>query len=197
MSTTTPNANAANVHNDAECGDAPNGVVIEAGNDDGASGATGKRKRDGDELVGTEAALADAGDKYTNEKAIYVFNKHKRTAEALGAKYRENTMNKYRYWYIPGDVSALNRDILILRFGKKPVDTPMPPPAKRPHVSNQASSSSSSSSSSPPSMTPIQPSIEPSQVSPALSAILKCNKQLLQEFTSLSAKLTKAISQSP
>lgn len=196
MSTTTPNANAANVHNDAECGDAPNGVVIEAVNDDDASVATGKRKRDGDDPVGTEAALADAGGKYTKEKAIYVFNKHKKTAQALGAKFRENTMTRYRYWYIPEDVSELNRDILIRRFGKKPVDTPMPPPAKRAHVSNPSMTSSPMTSSSS-SVTPIQPNIEPSQVSPALSAILKCNKQLLQEFTSLSAKLTKAISQSP
>jgi len=106
-----------------------------------------------------------------------VYNRDHTTAEALGAKYRENSLTKYKFWYVPTAVSALNRKILLREFGKRKADTPFPPVAS-------AFSSTSSAAQTPGKLT-----TEPSQVSPALQTILECNRMLVEQFNTLSEKL--------
>lgn len=116
-----------------------------------------------------------AAKKAKTERSIYVYNRDQKTAEALGAKYRENSLTHFKYWYIPESVSDLNRKILLREFGKKKGDTPFP----------SIPSSSSSSSS----QTPKELCFEPSQTSPALAAIVECNRALVTHFNALKEKL--------
>jgi hypothetical protein len=144
-----------------------------------------KRKRDMSSPVSEEDAskpttkkikFSSPDTKHT-ERAIYVFNRHQSTAQALGAKFRENTLTKFKYWYIPPDVCDLNRKILIQEFGKRKKDTPFPP------VPSMSSSA----------QTPSRMFIEPSQMSPAFQTIMECNRTLMKQFNELTEKLSSNI----
>lgn len=100
------------------------------------------------------------------ERAIYVCNRHQSTAQALGAKFRENKLTNVKYWYIPVGVCDLNRKILIQEFGKRKKDTPFPP------VPSMSSSA----------QTPSRMISEPSQISPAFHTIMECNRALMKQF---------------
>lgn len=149
--------------------------------DDGASGSASSGRASPNRLKRSiltpeDAAVKPTAKKPKTELPIYVYNRDRTTAEALGAKYRENSLTKYKYWYIPADVSALNRKMLLGEFGKRK-STPFPP------VEPAVSSSSSAA------QTPGQLSLEPSQVSPVLQTILECNRTLVAQFNTLTEQL--------
>lgn len=127
-----------------------------------------------------DVAVEPTTKKPKTELSIYVYDRDRTTAEALGAKYRENSLTKYKYWYIPPDVSALNRKILLGEFGKRK-STPFPPVA------------SAFSSTSSVAQTPGHLYLEPSQVSPVLQTILECNRTLVAQFNTLTEKLSASV----
>ena len=166
----------------AEAPEAPEPAPKRSKSDGGASGSVSsgraspvRRKRSISPPV--DVAAEPSAKKPKTEVPIYVYNRDHTTAEALGAKYRENSLTKYKFWYVPTAVSALNRKILLREFGKRKADTPFPPVAS-------AFSSTSSAAQTPGKLT-----IEPSQVSPALQTILECNRILVEQFNVLSEKL--------
>jgi hypothetical protein len=139
-----------------------------------------KRKRDmsspvpeEDEPTTKKIKFSSPDTKHT-ERAIYVFNRHQSTAQALGAKFRENKLTKIKYWYIPLGVCDLNRKILIQEFGKRKKDTPFPP------VPSMSSSA----------QTPSRMFFEPSQISPAFQTIMECNRTLMEQFNELTEKIS-------
>ena len=161
----------------SEAPEAPEPSPKRSKSDDGASGSASSGRASPNRLKRSILTPEDAAVKPKTELPIYVYNRDRTTAEALGAKYRENSLTKYKYWYIPADVSALNRKMLLGEFGKRK-STPFPP------VEPAVSSSSSAA------QTPGQLSLEPSQVSPALQTILECNRMLMEQFNTLSEKLS-------
>jgi len=145
-------------------GDAPERVVSGR-----ASPVRRKRAIDQTSPVGVEVKAS--AKKPKTEVPIYVYGCEHTTAEALGAEYRENSLTEYKFWYIPARVNDLNRKILLREFGRKKRDTPFPV---------QPSSSA---------QTPGQPFLEPSQMSPALTTIMECNRALVAQFSALTEKL--------
>ena len=130
-----------------------------------------RRKRVIDPSSPEHAEVHSSAKKAKTEVPIFVYNRECTTAEALGAEYRENSLTKYKFWYIPAHVSDLNRKMLLREFGSKKRDTPFPA---------QPSSSA---------QTPDQPFLEPSQMSPALATIIECNRALMTQFSALTEKL--------